>query len=109
MHAACQAWYQEIINLFNHANLMAEITSTISKFSIAYLRFVSTPLPSPCTFSYGLRVPRPPFSECTYFLNDPYWNVCLRLQNRRLSSRNSYIRGEGDLAGFVWEKLCEGT
>ena len=45
MSAACQTGYQEIRNLFNHANLRAEITNTIntiSNFFKAYVRFAST-------------------------------------------------------------------
>ena len=46
MCAAWQTEHQEITNLFNLANMSAEITKTFSNFFIAYVHFASTfPLP----------------------------------------------------------------
>ena len=45
MCAACQTGYQEIRDLFNHANMRAEISNTNSNFLIAYVHFASTPPP----------------------------------------------------------------
>ena len=69
MCAACQKGYQEIRNLFNHANMMAEITNTISNFSYSVRTFCLDPLPL-VHFHTFLGYPLP-LSEHTYFLNDP--------------------------------------
>ena len=68
MCAACQTVYQEIRNLFNHANMRAEINNTISNFFITYVHFAST---SPPPLVYFHTVTPYPLSERTYFLNDP--------------------------------------
>ena len=70
MCAACHAGYQEIRNLFNHANTRAEITNTISNFfySVRMLCLDSPAhLPSDCTFSYAFREPPPPLGTYVLF------------------------------------------
>ena len=60
MCAACQTVYQEIINLFNHANMRAEITNTMSNFFMAYICFASTSPPPLVLFHMLLGYPLPP-------------------------------------------------
>ena len=74
MCAACHAGYQEIRNLFNHANTRAEITNTISNFFYSvYVCFASTLPPTyPPTVRFHTLLGNPlPLSERTYFLNYP--------------------------------------
>ena len=86
MCAACQTGYQETRNLFNHANMRAEITKTISNFFIAYIRFDSTSASPLVRFHTLLGYPPPPILECAYFLNDPLLELTEKEIERLLKS-----------------------
>ena len=71
MYAACQTGHQKIRYLFNHPNMRAKFTNTISNlfYSVRTL-YLDLPL-TPLYISYAFRVPLSTLSERTYFLNGP--------------------------------------
>ena len=97
MCVAFQTEYQEVRNLFNLANMMAEIT--ISKyyqqfFFIVCVRFALTLL-SLYVFTRFQGTPSP-LSQCMYFFNDPlhvYINQVV--QQKKLSLLSHHSKKEG--------------
>ena len=69
MCAAFQTGYQDIKNLFNHANTRAEISNTINDFFYSVRSLCLGPPPTVVRFHTLLGYPLP-ILECTYVLND---------------------------------------
>ena len=86
MCATCQRGYQEIRNLFNHANMRAEITNIIRNFYIAYVRFAWTPLPPLACYHTFLGYSSPALPSCSIhnFWMTPY----LFLKHGNFSHKN---------------------
>ena len=75
MCAACQTGHQEIRNLFNHANMRAEIFNTTNNF-LWCTHALPRPFSSPCTFSYAFVVPpSPPLGGYVLFERPPMLNI----------------------------------